>query len=61
MRAYVITTAIVFSLLVLAHIARIFAEGLQVAWDPFFALSTVLAAGLCVWALRLLKRLPRAR
>jgi uncharacterized protein (DUF2062 family) len=54
MRAYVMATGTVFGLLVLAHGARVIAEGLQVAKNPFFAFTTVLAAGLCVWAWRLL-------
>jgi hypothetical protein len=56
MRAYIVTTSIVFGLLVLAHIARGIAEGPHVVKDPFFMLSTFVAAGLCVWACRLLMR-----
>jgi hypothetical protein len=55
MRAYVITTGVVFGLLTAAHIWRANAEGPHVATDPFFVLITVAAAGLCVWAARLIK------
>ena len=33
-RAYVATTGIVFGLLAAAHVARVWAEGRQVALDP---------------------------
>lgn len=56
MRAYVLTTGIAFALLVIAHAARIAAEGLQLAKDPFFMIATIVSAGLCVWAGSLLRR-----
>ena len=58
MKAYLITTGIVFALITLAHILRVFAEGPRLAKDPFFILLTLLAAGLSVWAWRLLRRSP---
>jgi hypothetical protein len=56
MKAYLITTGIIFALIVAAHILRAIAEGPQVVKDPFFILLTLLAAGLSVWACRLLKK-----
>jgi hypothetical protein len=53
MKAYVITTGVVFALLTLAHILRIIAEGPQLAKDPFYVLITAVAGGLCLWAWRL--------
>jgi len=55
------TTGLVFGLIVLAHVARLVAEGMQLARDPWFVMTTVLATGLCLWALRLLRqsRTPR--
>lgn len=55
MKAYVTTTGSVFGLLVLAHIARVVAEGPRVAADPLFVLLTVVAAALCAWAGYLLR------
>jgi hypothetical protein len=55
MKAYLVTTGVVFALITLAHILRLFAEGPRLAKDPFFILLTVLAAGLSVWAWRLLR------
>ena len=55
MKAYVITTGVVFALLTVAHLLRIIAEWPQLAKDPFFLLITIVAGGLCVWALWLLR------
>jgi tellurite resistance protein TehA-like permease len=59
MNAYVITTGVVFGLVVLAHVLRAFAEGSQVLKQPWFILFTVAAAALFVWAMSLLRRSPR--
>ena len=59
MKAYLITTGTVFGLITLAHICRVFAEGSHVA-DPFFILLTVATAGLCLWAVQLLRRSSRS-
>ena len=56
MKAYLITTGIVFALIALTHIARMFAEGTRLATGPLFLLLTLLAAGLSGWAWYLLKR-----
>jgi hypothetical protein len=58
MKAYVITTGMVFCLITLAHIARAFAEGLHLATDPWFILLTVVTAALSLWAWRLIRRSP---
>jgi hypothetical protein len=55
MKAYIITTGVIFALITFAHILRIFSEGAQLAKDPFYMLLTVLAAGLSVWAFRLVR------
>jgi hypothetical protein len=59
MKAYVITTGSVFGLIVLAHVARIVAEGAQLAKEPSFILLTVAAAALSLWAWRVMRLLPR--
>ena len=61
MRAYLITTGIVFALLVGMHVAKVFAEGAQLMKSPFFILLTLIAAGLSVWAWWLLGRSLRSR
>ena len=52
MRAYVITSGTVFALVVLAHLLRLGLEGVQVIRDPVFTLSTIVAAALAIWSLR---------
>jgi hypothetical protein len=58
MKVYVTTTGAIFGLIALAHVARVFAEGPHLATDPWFVLLTVAAAGLCVWAWRVLRISP---
>jgi hypothetical protein len=60
MKAYVMTTGAVFGLITLAHIWRAIEEGPRLATEPWYVLITLAAAALCVWALRLLWRPPRA-
>jgi hypothetical protein len=57
MRAYILTSGAIFGLLVLVHLLRIVVEGIGAARDPFYVVSTLIAAALTVWAFRLL-RLP---
>ena len=60
MKAYLITTGIVFGLITVAHVWRAFAEGSRLARDPVFILLTVLSTALCLWAFRLLKLSSRS-
>ncbi len=59
MKAYVITTGVVFGLLTLVHVWRAIEEGPQLAAEPWYILITAAAAALCLWALWLLRRRPR--
>ena len=52
MRAYLATTGIIFVLLTVAHVVRVFQET-HLARDPWFVLVTVLSFILAIWALRL--------
>ncbi len=56
MKAYVTTTGIVFGLLTLAHLWRVVAEDRNLAADPWYVLITVAAAGLTLWAWRVLRK-----
>ena len=60
MKAYVMTTGVVFGLLTLAHLVRIVAEGRHLAKDPIYILITLAAASLCFWAWRLLRLSTRS-
>jgi hypothetical protein len=55
-KAYLVTTGAVFSLITVAHIWRMIAEGSHLAADPAYLLLTAAAAGLGVWAWLLLRR-----
>jgi uncharacterized membrane protein len=56
MKAYVVTTGVIFALLVAAHIWRLFVES-HLATDPYFIMTTVIASLLTIWAGRLAWRL----
>ena len=56
MRTYVMTTGVIFALLVAAHVWRLFAESASLATDPFYILITLAAAVLSGWACLLLRR-----
>ncbi len=53
MRAYLLTTGIVFGLLTLAHLWRIAAEGAHLLTNPWWVAITLGAGALAVWAWRL--------
>ena len=57
MRAYVAVTGTISLLIVVAHLLRVIDEGAHVLTDPLWVILTAVAAGLCVWALRLLRGL----
>jgi hypothetical protein len=59
MKAYLMTTSVVFGLIVLSHVWRIVEEGQHLARDPFYISITALAAAFCLWAWRLLWRMQR--
>ena len=60
MRAYVMTTGVLFGLITLAHVWRAFEEGRGLATDLSFILLTIAAAALCLWAWRLIRLSTRA-
>ena len=56
MRAYVITTGVIFVLITLSHIVRMAMEP-RVLTEPLYLLLTLLSAALGIWAVVLLRRL----
>jgi len=60
MKAYVITTGLVFGLLTIAHLWRIAAEGLHLLTNPWWVGITVAAAALSFWAWRVFRLLGRS-
>ena len=59
MKAYLVTTGTVFGAIVVAHVWRLFEEGMHPATDPAWVILTVLSAALSLWAWRLLARHAR--
>jgi hypothetical protein len=59
MKAYVMTTGVVFALLTLAHLLRIIMEWPHVVREPLFLLITVAAGALCFWAWRVFRLFKR--
>ena len=57
MKSYIVVTGAVFAAVVGLHLVRLAVEGAQVLRDPFYGISTGLAAALCVWAGVLVQRL----
>lgn len=55
MRAYIASTGVIFGLIVIAHVWRVLVEGPELARSPWYIAVTLLAAGLVVWACRLLR------
>ena len=60
MKAYLITTGTVFTLVAAAHVWRVIGESAALARDPGFIALTIVAVGLAAWAWRLLRALPRS-
>ena len=59
MKAYIITTGVIFGLITIAHLLRFVTEGSRLATEPLFILLTLLSAALCIWAWQVLQRLGR--
>ena len=59
MRAYIITSGVIFGLLTIAHLMRIMLENRNLATNPPFILITLAAAALCIWAGLVLRRSSR--
>jgi hypothetical protein len=53
MKAYLATTGAIFTLIVVAHVMRIAAEGFGLATDVWWLFLTAASAALAVWAWRL--------
>jgi hypothetical protein len=56
MRAYLMTSGLIFLALALAHAARIFAEGATTLTEPVFLTTTVLSVIMTIWAFRVVRR-----
>jgi hypothetical protein len=59
LRCYVIASAVIFALMLLAHIARVLAEGTNILSEPIIVVTSAISLGMVLWALVLLIRRPR--
>jgi hypothetical protein len=59
MKAYLLTTCVVFGVITVAHIWRGIVEGVQLMQQPWYILMTLVGAALCFWGVLLLRRGPR--
>lgn len=59
MKAYVITTGVVFGLLTISHLLRIVMEDPHLATNPVYILITIASAALSIWAWYVLRRSKR--
>ena len=50
------TTGVIFALLAVAHVWRLAVESWRFAREPEYIVITLVALGLSVWAMRLLRR-----
>jgi hypothetical protein len=55
-RCYIAATGIVFALIFIAHVARVFAEGTGVLRQPMIIVTSIASLGLAIWAIILLTR-----
>jgi hypothetical protein len=55
MKAYVMTTGVMFALIVAVHVWRAVEEGSHLATDPGYIAITGLAAGMAFWAWRVVR------
>ena len=58
MRCYVVTTGMIFVALLVAHLARFYAEGAGILSSPAFVLTSVGSAAMAIWSWRVYRRLP---
>ena len=56
MKAYVLTSGIIFVLVLTAHVARVFAEGARLLKEPSFVFTTILSVLLAAWAWRVFRK-----
>ena len=50
MKAYIITTGLIFALVTLAHLLRVITENRHLITEPFFLAITVITTALSLWA-----------
>ena len=59
MRSYVVTTGLIYVLLLLAHVARLVAEGRSPLESTAFVATSVVAAAMAAWSWRVYRSLGK--
>ena len=59
MKAYILTTGVIFGIVTLAHVWRMVEER-QMATEPWYILITVVTGALCLWAWQVVRRSGRS-
>ena len=59
MKAYLLTTGTVFGLITVAHIWRMISEFHSIVREPAYLALTIVSGAFCLWALRLLRTVPK--
>lgn len=59
MKAYLILTGLVFALIALSHVLRLFQEGKAPLHNPWFIVTSLISLAMSVWAWRLLRTTTR--
>jgi thiol:disulfide interchange protein len=59
MKAYVITTGLMFLALALAHVSRVFWESKSLATNPENVIVGLIALGMSIWAFTVVRRAAR--
>jgi hypothetical protein len=53
MKPYIVTTGIIFGLLLISHVARVVVEGTHLIREPIFLLTTIASGAVFIWAITL--------
>ena len=59
LKCYVLVTALIFGLLLVAHVARYGAEGSHLLREPIFVLTTIASGAVCIWGITLFRKLMK--
>ena len=59
MKAYVLTTGIIFGLITVAHVWRAIVEHMDLTKEPWYVLLILVTAALSFWAWKTYRRSPR--
>ena len=61
LKTYVVTTGVMFSLMVVVHVWRATIEGIGLVKEPTFLIFTGASVAMALWAWRVFKALPKSQ